>query len=704
MTADLPTPGADTFEDVMKRRLSRRNLLKSTVAATTVVIAGSAVNGVASAAPAVAPVAAPRLNFTPIAPSASDSMIVAEGHTADVVLRWGDPIFAGAPEFDLANQTAAAQEQQFGYNCDFVGFFPLPQGSNATDHGLLVVNHEYTNPEIMFDGYDEENPTKEQVDIELAAHGLSVVEIKRDGNGKWQVVRDSSYNRRITANTEFGVSGAMAGSEWLRTNADPTGTAILGTLNNCAAGKTPWGTVMSAEENFNQYFANANSVENEVVKNLHLAFGVPTVQSGRKWERFYDRFDTLKEPKEPFRHGWVVEIDPYDPTWKPIKRTNLGRFKHEAATSTVAKGGQVVFYSGDDERFQRVYKYVTKGSYNASDRTANRNLMDEGVLYVATFNDDGKGTWTPLVYGQNGLDESNGFVNQTDILINTRRASDVLGATRMDRPEDIEVNEVNKKVYIALTNNTNRTAEQVDAANPRASNTFGHIIELTETDDDHAATTFEWNIFLLAGDPNDESTYFAGYDKSKVSIISCPDNVTFDMDGNLWISTDGQPGTIDFNDGLFSVPVAGADRGFVRQFFSGIPGGEVCGPEFTSDNTTLFAAIQHPGEGGTVAEPVSLWPDQQGAPRPSVIAITATNGGRVGTTTSGPATTTTTPPTTEGQMPQTMPATGAEGSMLGGLMSAAGAAAVAAGALLGFRARRMQENAEQSEQEESSNE
>lgn len=692
MPTDMPLPNADTFQEVMRRRLSRRTLLKSTVAATTVVIAGNAATGVTGAAPS----AAPRLNFAPIAPSNSDAMIVADGHSADVLLRWGDPITAAAPEFDLANQTAAAQAQQFGYNCDFVGFFPLPQGSNATDHGLLVVNHEYTNPEIMFAGYDTENPTQEQVDIELAAHGLSVVEIKRDGSGKWQIVRDSSYNRRVTANTEFGVSGAMAGSEWLRTNADPTGTVIFGTLNNCAAGKTPWGTVMSAEENFNQYFANAASVENEVVKTMHLGFGVSSAQSTRKWERYYDRFDTLKEPKEPFRFGWVVEIDPYDPNWKPIKRTNLGRFKHEAATSTVAKGGQVVFYSGDDERFQRVYKYVTEGSYNPNNRTANRDLMDAGVLYVATFNDDGKGVWTPLIYGQNGLDESNGFANQTDILVNTRRAADVVGATKMDRPEDIEVNEVNKKVYIALTNNTNRTAEQVDAANPRASNTYGHVIELTETNDDHAATTFEWNIFLLAGDPNDESTYFAGYDKSKVSIISCPDNVTFDMDGNLWISTDGQPGTIDFNDGLFSVPVAGTERGYVRQFFSGIPGGEVCGPEFTADNTTLFAAIQHPGEGGTVAEPVSLWPDQQGAPRPSVIAITATNGGRVGTVTSGTA--------TPAPVPQTMPATGAEGSMLGGLLGAAGAAAVAAGALLGFRARRMQENQDTNESEAEANE
>jgi uncharacterized protein len=697
MSLDLPKPGADTFEDVMKRRLSRRNLLKSTVAATTVVIAGNAVGSVATAAPNNAPVTAPRLNFAPISPSTADQLIVAEGHSADVLLRWGDPIFADAPEFDLNNLTAAAQERQFGYNCDFVGFFPLPQGSNATDHGLLVVNHEYTNPEIMFAGYDSENPTKEQVDYELAAHGLSVVEIQKDGSGKWQVVRDSSYNRRITANTEFGVSGAMAGSEWLRTTADPTGTSILGTLNNCAAGKTPWGTVMSAEENFNQYFGNAESVENEVVRELHANFGVPEAASERKWERFYDRFDTTKEPKEPFRHGWVVEIDPYDPTSKPMKRTNLGRFKHEAATSTVAKGGQVVFYSGDDERFQRVYKYVTRGSYNPNDRNANRDLMDDGTLYVATFNDDGSGVWTPMVFGQNGLDESNGFANQTDILVNVRRASDILGATQMDRPEDIEVNEVNKKVYIALTNNTRRTAEQVDAANPRPENTYGHIIEMTETNDDHAATTFEWNIFLLAGDPNDESTYFAGYDKSKVSIISCPDNVTFDMDGNLWISTDGQPGTIDVNDGLFAVPVAGAERGYVRQFFSGIPGGEVCGPEFTSDNTTLFAAIQHPGEGGTVAEPVSQWPDRQGTARPSVIAITATNGGRVGTITAG-APTATTPPVTDTQVPQTMPATGANGSMLGGLMSAAGAAAVAAGALLGFRARRMQENGEQGEE------
>jgi Predicted phosphatase len=318
---------------------------------------------------------------------------------------------------------------------------------------------------------------------------------------------------------------------------------------------------------------------------------------------------------------------------KPVKRTWLGRFRHEAQTFAVTPSGRVAVYTGDDARFEYVYKFVTNGTYKPGDRQANMRLMDDGMLYVAKFNDDGTGEWLPLEFGKGPLTEANGFTSQGDVLIKTRQAADALGATKMDRPEDIEPNPVNQKVYMVMTNNTDRGKEGKpgpDAANPRAENKFGHIIEVTEDGNDYAATTFTWEIFMLCGDPEDDSTFFAGFDKSKVSPIATPDNITFDLKGNLWIATDGQPGTLKLNDGLFAVPVEGPGRGHLQQFFASVAGSEVCGPEFTPDNKSLFLAIQHPGEGGTFEEPVSNWPDGTQPVKPSVIAIRANNGGVIG--------------------------------------------------------------------------
>jgi len=299
----------------------------------------------------------------------------------------------------------------------------------------------------------------------------------------------------------------------------------------------------------------------------------------------------------------------------------------------ISPGGQVVIYSGDDERFEYAYKFVTAGVYDPNDRAANIDLLDDGTLYVARFNDDGSGEWLPLTHGQNGLDESNGFTSQADVLINPRAAGDVLGATKMDRPEDFEANPVTGLVYLVCTNNTNRGVDDnpgADAANPRVENAYGHIIELAEEGNDHAATTFRWEMFMICGSPTDDSTFFAGFPKDQVSPISSPDNITFDNAGNLWISTDGQPGTLEINDGIYAVPTEGPERGHLKQFFSGIPGGEVSGPIFTPDNTSLFVSIQHPGEGGTYEAPVSSWPDGYGIPRPSVVLIRKLDGGPIG--------------------------------------------------------------------------
>ena len=647
----------EAFADVLARRLNRRGLLKSAAAASALAVTGprlvpapAAAQGTPTAGAAVG-----KLAFAPISLDEGSELVVAEGHRATAFLRWGEPLFADAPDFDPEAQTPESQAKQFGYNCDWMGFFPLPQGSDASDHGLLVVNHEYTNPELMFPGYlspnpeysppasDDAppdvpefltNPTQEIVDTELEAHGLSVVEIRRDETGEWQIVRDSEYNRRLTATTPMEATGPAAGTDLLKTSADATGTRISGTLNNCAGGVTPWGTVVTGEENFQQYFANLGQLaEDDPIRVAHDRFGIEEGSSERRWEEFHDRFDLTKEPNEPFRYGWGVEFDPYDPESVPKKRTALGRAKHEGHTSFVAPGGQVAIYSGDDERFEYAYKFVTTGSYDENDRAANMDLLDEGTLYVAKFNEDGTGEWLPLVAGEGELTEANGFPTQAEVVVNARFAADAVGATKMDRPEDFETNPVTGKVYLVCTNNSRRQLEETDAANPRPQNLGGHIIEITETGDDHAATTFNWEIFILAGDPAQGSTHFAGFDTDEVSPIASPDNITFDVDGNLWISTDGLGNTLAGNDGLFVVPTEGEERGFVRQFFSSVPGAEVSGPVFTPDNTSLFASIQHPAEGSSYEEPTIRWPDGGDAPvRPSVVVIQAADAtARVGT-------------------------------------------------------------------------
>ncbi|MFT4040171.1 MAG: PhoX family phosphatase, partial [Thermomicrobiales bacterium] len=599
--------------------------------------------------------AAGALNFVAITPDLGDAVIVAEGYTATPFLRWGDPLVSGLAEFDAATLTAEEQAQRIGYNHDFVGFLPLPLGSTTSDHGLLVINHEYTNPELMFPGYMVPNPAfatpvaegeeevdefiptpkAENVDVELEAHGIAVVEIQRDANGAWSAVLDSPYNRRVTATTEMTVTGPAAGADLLKTSADDTGLTVLGTLNNCSGGLTPWGTYVSCEENFHQYFGNTATLnEDDPALALHDRVGMPDAASERQWELFIDRFDVGKEPNEAFRFGWTVEIDPYDASVTPKKRTALGRFKHEAVNLVVAPDGRIVVYSGDDERFEYVFKFVSANAFTPDDRAANMDLLDEGTLFVATFAEDGTGQWLPLTFGEGPLTAENGFTSQADVLINTRGAADLLGATKMDRPEDIEHNPVNGKIYMVMTNNTQRGTPDGDEdptpSNPRPENQHGHIVEVTEDGGDVASTAFTWDIFMLCGDPGDESTYFAGFPKDQVSAISSPDNITFDMDGNLWISTDGQPRTLEINDGLFAVPVDGPERGHLRQFFSAVTGAEVSGPIFTPDNTSLFMSIQHPGEGGVFEAPTTLWPDGAGAPRPALVVIQAENGGRIG--------------------------------------------------------------------------
>ena len=330
------------------------------------------------------------LTFTPIPPTdrGVDDVVVPDGYAFDVLLRWGDPVLAGAPAFSDTGQSAAAQAQQFGYNCDFVGYFTDGDDDEGSSRrGVLAVNHEYTEPDRMFPGYVLGAPTREQVEIELAAHGMSIVEVARQGSRPFTVVPGGRRNRRITATTPMVLTGAAAGHRLLRTSADPSGRRVLGMLNNCAGGKTPWGTVLTAEENVNQYFAHRDAAPPEQRAD-HARYGLPTGASERRWERFDPRFDLAQEPNEPYRFGWIVEIDPDDPTSTPRKHTALGRFKHEAATTSLTRDGRVVAYMGDDERFDYVYKFVSRDRYREGDKRHNLTLLEQGDLYVARFTGD----------------------------------------------------------------------------------------------------------------------------------------------------------------------------------------------------------------------------------------------------------------------------------------------------------------------------
>jgi uncharacterized protein len=634
------------FADVVADVVNRRKMLK---AGAVIAVAGA---GLATAGAGTA--AADRghghggdhghggtgLDFEPVAPNDVDALVTPPGYDQRVVIRWGDPVVPGAPRFDFANQTAAAQAKQFGFNNDFCGLVEIP---GCRDQWLMVSNHEYTTESAMFFGYDANNPTRAQAEIAWAAHGLSVVLVEKNRRGGLEVKLDRQYNRRITLTTPFEVKGPAAGSKYLKTSADPTGRRVLGTQNNCSGGVTPWGTVLSGEENFNQYLANADLVTDPVAKARNARYGIVGGASLRKWERFDKRFDLAQEPNEANRFGWIVEIDPLDPHSTPVKHTALGRFKHEGANIIISRDGHAVAYMGDDERFDYMYKFVSDEKYKPGNsrfaREHNKKLLDAGTLYVAKFTGDspaaefdgtgkvpsdgefdGAGEWIPLAHNNRSFVP--GFTAE-EVYVFTRLAADVVGPTKMDRPEDVEPSQKSGKIYAALTNNTDRGKPGKEAAteiNPRVNNKHGHVLEITEQRGDHTGTRFAWKLLLLCGDPASPDTYFAGYDKSQVSPISCPDNVAFDSRGNLWISTDGN--ALSHNDGLFAVPVEGRERGHVKQFLTVPHGAETCGPVVTDD--FVLVSVQHPGEltGAGADNPLSHWPDGgTSQPRPSVVAV-----------------------------------------------------------------------------------
>ena len=647
LSEDTPTNPlhAPTFDDVVNTRLGRRETLTGLVAVTALSTTGFA--GLLATTSGEAHAAAAAFTFDEISAGSDEKHHVAPGYNAEVLIRWGDPVLPGAPAFDPMNQTAKAQEQQFGYNCDFIGYLPLPHGSNP-DRGLLFVNHEYTNEELMFPGLGRQDKqdfagmTRVLVDVEMAAHGGSVIEVVKSG-GTWRVNGDSRYNRRISAlSTGMQISGPAAGHARMKTSADPQGRQVIGMIGNCAGGQTPWGTFLTAEENFNGYFWNKDALAGHPEEANFRRYGVPG--QWYNWGQHYARFDIGREPYEPNRFGWIVEVDPFDPTSPPIKRTALGRFKHEGAETLTNGDGRIVCYMGDDQRFDYVYKYVSHDRYNPNKRDANRTMFDSGTLFVARFDADGSLTWMPLVYGSGPLTEQNGYLSQADVLIETRRAADLLGATLMDRPEDVQPNSTTGRVYVILTNNTKRKDRDTNAANPRGPNPHGHIIEMTPPAGDHGALRYRWEILVRCGNPDDsatESTWGAGTTDN--GWFEAPDNAAVDSLGRLWVATDGNTSG-SRNNGLWAMETDGTLRGTGKHFFRTPIGAELCGPRFTPDDRALFVSVQHPGDADvkkwtlfshatTFEDPATRWPDFKPGmpPRPSVVVITRKDGGVIGT-------------------------------------------------------------------------
>ncbi|MGK5110900.1 MULTISPECIES: PhoX family protein [unclassified Geodermatophilus] len=632
---DLPSnPTSSTpLSDLVTARVSRRAVLTGGVLAAAGFLTTSLVAPPAAQAAPGRGAGRALLGFAPIGPSTDDVVHVPAGYTARVLIPWGTPITGAHPAFvpgtpgepggNASGNTAAQQAEQVGMHHDGMTYFPLESGRRGDERGLLVLNHEYTDEFYLHTGSytaGYKPITAEGVHKSQAAHGVSVVEIERGRSGEWAPVR-SARNRRITATSPMAFSGPAAGHPLLRTGADPQGSTPLGTINNCGNGETPWGTYLTCEENFNGYFRVDGPLAPADAARVSR-YGVGGDRNG--WAAHDPRFVlTAGDPNEPNRFGWVVEIDPFDPWSTPVKRTALGRLKHEDATVHVTRGGRVVVYMGDDQVFEYLYKFVSADNWRSM-RARRRSPLDEGTLYVARFDADGRGTWIPLVHGQGPLTADNGFADQGAVLVDTRQAATLVGATPMDRPEWTAVDPRTGTAYLTLTNNTERT--ETDAANPRTANRWGHIIRWDEDGGDHAATGFTWDVFLLAGPGGGvEGSTIAAED-----AFGSPDGLWLDPDSRAWIQTDGtQPGSAN-NQMLAADPtrtdVTGAPE--VRRFLTGPKQCEITGIAMTPDQRTLFVNVQHPGENGQ-----SAWPAEDGVatPRSATVVVTKDDGGVIGT-------------------------------------------------------------------------
>jgi len=613
---------------------SRRTVLRGGLAGTLTGLLAPLSGVAALAGCATAGSGGPLISFKSVPVSTADGVVVPEGYSAQVIAAWGEAVGLSGetPAFKPdGSNTAAEQEAQLGMHHDGIHFF----AQNGSTSGLLVMNHEYVDDGLLHtDGLKTWNAQK--VRKAQAAHGVSVIEVEQKA-GRWDIVRPSPWARRITGNTPMALGGPAAGHAMLKTAADPNGRRVLGTLNNCASGITPWGTYLTCEENFIGYFSGGDKLTEHETR-----WGLRKNGWGYRWHEHDERFDAVKNPNEPNRFGWVVEIDPMNPSSTPVKRTAMGRAAHEGATTTLTKDGRAVVYMGEDSRFEYVYKFVSRDRVKPGGASANAELLDHGTLYVAKFEADGKGRWIALTHGQGPLTAANGFADQGEVLIKTRQASDLLGATKMDRPEWIDIDKQGW-VYCTLTNNSNRgdgKGADVDAANPRKNNTMGNIIRWKD-DGDFDGRAFAWNHFVLAGDPANERAEAKG--NVKGDAFGCPDGLWTDARGVLWIQTDMSTSAMGKGDlarlGNNAMLAADVRTGEVRRFLTGPAGCEITGATGTPDGRTMFINIQHPGESPSeksdpdAPRKISNWPDfrADGRPRSATVVIRKNDGGVIGT-------------------------------------------------------------------------
>jgi secreted PhoX family phosphatase len=607
-----PRPEECDFDRVVALAMSRRGFLSGLVAFGS----GAAAMGLGAVLPGAAE-ASERFGFAPIPAQTDGTVHVPEGYDWQVLVRWGDPLFEDVTAFDNAVGGAAGDaDRVFGENTDGMELFAVGE------RHLIAVNHEYVNRDVnlpqRMDGAPE---NLEDVRKLQNLQGVTVMEVSQGAEG-WQVVKDSPYTRRITQLTPMRISGPAAGHDLLKTKADPSGMEALGTFNNCGSGRTPWGTYLTCEENFNGYFGATD--EAAALPEDYARYGIRAEGRGYDYHKYDARFDVSKNPGEPRRAGYVVEIDPADPMSVPVKRSALGRFKHENAALVLAPDGRVVVYLGDDERGEFLYKFISDAAYVPGGDTA--ALLDEGTLHVAQFHEDGTGQWLPLTPETTGM-------TLPEICILTRQAASKVGATTMDRPEWVAVNPVMAEGYCALTNNKNRGIKPnaggdetpVGGPNPRAENLYGQIVRWRPKGADHAAEAFDWDLYVMAGNPALHQDARAGSANiSAGNLFNSPDGMAFDSSGLLWIQTDGDDGNEgDFagmgnNQMLVGDPVSGR----IERFMTGPKGSEVTGLCWSADRRAMFVGIQHPD---------APFPDGEGRlPRSSIVVITRRDGAVLG--------------------------------------------------------------------------
>ncbi len=631
------------FASVVNRAINRRGFLKmGSGLAATGFLAGplAGCTSLGQGSPSL-------LGFKAVAASSADTVTVAEGYTARPFVPWGTPLFSTGPGSHWkgdGSETAADQARQVGENHDGMHFFPID--GRSSNEGLLVINHEYTSVVkgryiTLFGSPAAPANSLDRVNKAMNAWGCSVIHIRKDTGGQWAVVLYSTYNRRLTSASPMELTGPAAGDALLRTSADPTGRRVLGTINNCGNGFTPWGTYLTCEENFNNNFGTTVEPQVDGRSPAQKRYGITAGATEYGWETQHARFDYKKEPNESNRFGWVVEIDPFNPLSLPKKRTALGRFKHESAAWHFTPDKRVVVYMGDDQANDYVYKFVSDQPYVEGNPAANRQLLDSGKLYVARFDNGatrgdfmGTGEWLLLDKQANPLLRADpDFPNQAAVLVHARLAADKVGATKMDRPEWVAVHPDTGEVYCTMTNNAQRTTS--DDANPREKNVYGQIVRWREAGGDAAATRFQWDLFVLAGNPTvpgHPGTPQAGSANVHAdNTFNSPDGLAFDRFGRLWIQTDGNySNTGHFaHQGNNQMLAADPKTREIRRFLVGPRECEVTGFAFTPDHRTMFVNIQHPGETGRGN---SHWPDGgQALPRSATVIVTKNDGGVIGT-------------------------------------------------------------------------